>query len=211
MSRDALPRRAVLKRLSVCPVALALGGGAAMHALSAPMAATTSPDAALIAFAAKVVDLARREHVAVTRRSILEDKLSELEPPRPTQCEPEHAAVATWSTSDLEAGVERVLRVTFGLEAENRQAMIDAHAAAVAAWEAECEAINQSLGMPACNRLCERLGDRLDAATRELTAMVATTMAGVAAKAWAWIAIEQGGNRDDWTADLAAAWSMRWR
>lgn len=186
---DALARRVLLRGLAVSPVAFAVGT-VAVPAMAA--------DTEILRLAARVERLARIELALTLRVVDLEDGLEE--PPRPKQPLSSFGS-GDWS-DDGRTFTARFDRDLFG---DGKDPRWEAYEVAKTAREAECVRLREAAGLPAIEARREIILDRMTTATEALSAMPCRTVGGLAAKARAWLAIDHGGSRDEWTEDLAMA------
>lgn len=128
-----------------------------------------APDAVLIAHASMVEDMANKAHAAMTRTCDLENEVERLMP----------------IASRPDDGMSTRLPVD-PAAARAVQEQQDAYAA----WEAEREAVRERIGVEAANELSGDLLAALRDVVADLTPMAATTLAGLAAKARAALALD---------------------
>ena len=199
-------RRTILLNLAALP---AIGIPAA-----AAIAADVSPDAAIIAQAALVKDLDRREREALDFFADLDQRFDRGLPPRPVL---EFEGGRELARADLieimsaePSGDWLQYRTPINqhlTELRRLRAIAEAqHDAAIKEWQAECDA--RRLGPPElqeAHRAADDAYDRLHDAGEALGLMQPTTLAGLIAKASAVrMGDENGCPDDEWAKYLAA-------
>lgn len=171
-------RRAALA--SLAGVGAALG----FPRVAKAAAALEAPDAVLIAHAAMVEDMCARYHTALTRWGDLTTEAEAAMPSRPDK-------------PTFETGVESHFRadgvlvnVTLKPQTASDIAARAHYKAVYDAWEQACADQAERMGVNAAEGLVDDLQSALADVVDDLTAMAATTPAGLAAKARAALALD---------------------
>lgn len=183
-----LPSRRSLGRL------LAAGAAMALPAMPA-LASAPALNSELLRLANRVERLARIENGLLLRCATLDDAI--VDPPRPEKPAFSGMTSAGWSANGLE------FRATYDRPFYESGPEWKLYEAAVEERERECVRRREAARLPALEARRDLMLERLVEATNALTALPCTSVADLSAKARAWLAIDEGGSRDDWTEALA--------
>ena len=156
-----------------------------------------SQDADLIALANRVVALAAREQEVSDRIASIDGAIT-----RKIGFPPHHPRPSIGLQTKTEVvGDMLVSTLTRPVNLTERDAILDAHDAAVAAYEQRLDRMQQRFGLPSLEKRADRMARRRDRWTTNLANMRPATAAGLASKAAAMTALMG----DDWMSQADAA------
>lgn len=188
MRPEALSRRNALGAAAAIALGLTSIGAATAGTLAQPTAIIVSAasDTDLIAFADRLVALARRCDAATDRRIGIEDRIFERCPAPEPLLRPNVAD----NIDEMRTPTERVFTIRQSIKSD--PALVrweEATAAAKAAHERQQEAMATQLGLHEVKQRCSRMDRRRDRWATDLATMRPVTAAGLAAKTAAVLAL----------------------